>query len=67
MSTLAVNIAKRVAITAPMIPNRGMRSTFRAPKLYIDAYAKGYALDAATFLAHEPAYNHTTRLKGPAS
>jgi len=31
-------------------------------KLYIDAYAKGYSLDAATFLAYEPAYNHTTRI-----
>ena len=31
-------------------------------KLYIDAYAKGQFLDAATFLAHGPAYNHTTRI-----
>jgi predicted SAM-dependent methyltransferase len=31
-------------------------------KLYIDAYAKGHSLDAATFLAHEPACNRTTRI-----
>jgi predicted SAM-dependent methyltransferase len=31
-------------------------------RIYIDAYANGVSLDAATFFAYKPAYDHTTRI-----
>ncbi len=31
-------------------------------RIYIEAYAKGGSLNADTFLAYKPAYNHTTRI-----
>jgi predicted SAM-dependent methyltransferase len=45
-----------------LVPNGKFSICVPNAKIYIDAYAKGNPLDAATFFGYKAAYNHTTRI-----